>query len=205
VDQGYAWKKDSQPRAVSKWIYLNPEDIIRRYNWVIRGIMEYYKPVENKNQLGQIVWILKFSAVNTLARKLNISPKQVWKRYGNPITIKFMAGNKDNKITLYEPNTLKRERSFDLQSYFNFDPFNVTFFALRSNHVWDMNCIICDDKDYVEMHHVKHIKKEEAKGFTKVMQSLNRKQIPVCRDCHMKIPYPPAGLRGEGEIMMEYP
>lgn len=187
VDQGYAWEKDRQPKAVTKWIYLNPEDIIRKYNWVIRGIMEYYKSVENKNQLGQILWILKFSAVNTLARKLNNSPKQVWKKYGNPITIKFKTGDKENQITLYEPNTLKRDRTFDLQSYFNFDPFNVTFFALSSNHVWDMNCIICDEKDYVEMHHVKHIKKEEAKGFTKVMQSLNRKQIPVCRDCHMKI------------------
>jgi len=41
--------------------------------------------------------------------------------------------------------------------------------------------------DYVEMHHVKHIKREEAMGFGKIMQSLNRKQIPVCRDCHMKI------------------
>lgn len=187
VDQGYAWKKDRTPKAVTKWIYLKPEDIIRRYNWVVRGILEYYKSVENRNQLGQVIWILKFSAVNTLARKLNISPKQVWKRYGNPITIKFMTGNKEKEITLYEPKTMKRNRTFELQSYFNFDPFNVTFFALRSNHVWDMACIICDEKDYVEMHHVKHIKREEAMGFGKIMQSLNRKQIPVCRDCHMKI------------------
>ena len=49
-----------------------------------------------------------------------------------------------------------------------------------------MKCIICDEEDFVEMHHVKHIKKNEAKEFTKVMQSLNRKQIPVCRDCKMK-------------------
>lgn len=60
------------PKAVTKRIYLNPEDLIRRYYWEIRGLMEYYKSVENKNQLGQILWILKFSAVNTLARKLNI-------------------------------------------------------------------------------------------------------------------------------------
>jgi len=50
-----------------------------------------------------------------------------------------------------------------------------------------MDCLICGENDYVEMHHVKHIKKGEIKGFTKLMQVLNRKQIPVCRDCHMKI------------------
>lgn len=187
VEQGFAWKKDLMPKAITKWIYLNPEDIIRRYNWVTRGIMEYYKSVENINQLGRVIWILKFSAVNTLARKLNISPKQVWKRYGNPITIKFTTGNTDKRITLYEPKTLKRDRVFKLNDYFNFDPFNVTSFALRSNHIWEMNCLICGEIEYVEMHHVKHIRKGEAKGFTKVMQNLNRKQIPVCRDCHMKI------------------
>jgi predicted HNH restriction endonuclease len=50
-----------------------------------------------------------------------------------------------------------------------------------------MDCLIFGEGDYVEMHHVKNIRKGEAKGFNKVMQSLNRKQIPVCRDCHMKI------------------
>jgi hypothetical protein len=88
---------------MTKWIFLNPEDIIRRYNWITRGIMEYYKSVENRNQLGQILWILKFSAVNTLARKLNISPTQVWKKYGNPIEIKFMAGKKEKKKLHYSP------------------------------------------------------------------------------------------------------
>jgi len=187
IEQGFAWEKDKMPKAMTKWIFLNPEDIIRRYNWVSRGILEYYKSVENRNQLGQILWILKFSAVNTLARKLNISPKQVWERYGNPIEIKFMVGKNEKVITLFSPDNLKRNRTFKLQEYFNFDPFNVTTFTMRSNHVWDMDCLICGENDYVEMHHVKHIKKGEIKGFTKLMQVLNRKQIPVCRDCHMKI------------------
>jgi group II intron reverse transcriptase/maturase len=125
IEQGYAWEKDRMPKAMTKWIFLNPEDIIRRYNWVIRGILEYYKPVENRNQLGKILWILKFSAVYTLARKLNISPKQVLKKYGKPIEIKFMAGKTEQSIKLFSPETLKRDRTFRLQDYFNFDPFNV--------------------------------------------------------------------------------
>jgi group II intron reverse transcriptase/maturase len=187
IEQGYAWEKDRMPKAMTKWIFLNPEDIIRRYNWVIRGILEYYKSVENRNQLGRILWILKFSAVYTLSRKLNISSKKVWKKYGNPIKIKFMTGKTEKSITLFSPETLKRDRTFKLQDYFNFDPFNVTMYTLRSNHVWDMDCLVCGAKDNVEMHHVKHIRKGDIKGFTKIMQILNRKQIPVCRDCHMKI------------------
>lgn len=37
------------------------------------------------------------------------------------------------------------------------------------------------------MHHVKHIRKGEVKGFTLIMKQLNRKKIPVCRPCIMKM------------------
>ena len=39
------------------------------------------------------------------------------------------------------------------------------------------------------MHHVKHLRKEGIKpiGFTALMSKLNRKQIPVCKSCHLKI------------------
>lgn len=39
------------------------------------------------------------------------------------------------------------------------------------------------------MHHVKHIRKSNTKlkGFHELMSKLNRKQIPVCLDCHNKI------------------
>ncbi len=39
------------------------------------------------------------------------------------------------------------------------------------------------------MHHVKHIRKsnKKATGFTKLMSKLNRKQIPVCPECHTQI------------------
>lgn len=37
------------------------------------------------------------------------------------------------------------------------------------------------------MHHVKHVKKGKTTGLTQLMRKLNRKQLPVCRKCHMKI------------------
>ena len=48
-------------------------------------------------------------------------------------------------------------------------------------------CIICGKINNVEMHHVKYIRKGEVKGFTLIMKQLNRKQIPVCRHCLMKL------------------
>lgn len=129
IEQGYAYggQKNPQPKAVTKWIFMKPEEIIMRFNAVIRGILGYYSSVENRNQFSQIIWLLKFSAVFTLARKLNLSPKQIWRKYGNPITIKYTvnaaAGETKRSIKLYQPNTLSRDRTFKLGNYFNFDPF----------------------------------------------------------------------------------
>ena len=95
---------------------MKSEDIVLRYNAVIRGILGYYNSVENRNQFSYILWILKFSAVFTLARKLNLTPKQVWKKYGNPITVHYTDGEKETKrsIKLCQPNTLSRDRTLKL-------------------------------------------------------------------------------------------
>ena len=131
VDHGFAiLGKNSKPKpkAVTKWIYLKPEEIIMKYNAIIRGILNYYASVDNRNQFSYLLWILKFSAVFTLARKLRISPRQVWKRFKNPITIKFNVSGKPKSISLFEPSTLKRNRIFKLRNYYNFDPFKVKNF-----------------------------------------------------------------------------
>jgi rubrerythrin len=46
---------------------------------------------------------------------------------------------------------------------------------------------LCGEEKNVEMHHVRHIREREVEGFTQIMQQMNRKQIPVCRECHTKI------------------
>jgi len=50
IEHGFAWDK-SQPKAVTKWIFLKPEEIIVRYNAVIKGLLNYYKPVENRKSI----------------------------------------------------------------------------------------------------------------------------------------------------------
>ena len=188
IEQGYAKdEKKPIPKAISQWIFMKPEDIIMRFNAVIRGLLGYYSFVENRNQFSYILWILKFSAVFTLARKLNISSKEVWRKYGNPITVNYTVKDTKRSIKLYDPKTLSRDRTFKIKDYLNFDPFTVKYFSVRSRHIWDEDCIICGSSDGIEIHHVKHIRKGKIEGFTQIMKQLNRKQIPVCHTCHTKI------------------
>jgi hypothetical protein len=53
-------------------------------------------------------------------------------------------------------------------------------------------CIICGSSENVEMHHVRTIKAlRDPNGpkdfFTRQMQAINRKQIPLCNDHHSRL------------------
>ena len=68
----------------------------------------------------------------------------------------------------------------------------VTWVSLRTQAPFAMPCCICGSMEQIEMHHIKHIRKaafsdlREA-NFLKMMSLRNRKQIPVCRYCHMHV------------------
>lgn len=176
-----------KPKSVTKWIFMKPQEILLRYNAIMRGIFNYYYPVENRNQFSYLLWIFKFSAAFTFSRKWNISPKKVWKKLGNPLSVVFKGKKETKIISLYEPETLERDRTFKLQNYQNFDPFSVKYFAVRSHHIWDEDCIICGATDNIVRHHVRHIRKGKGAGVIQIMRQVNRKQIAVCHNCHNKI------------------
>jgi Type II intron maturase/Reverse transcriptase (RNA-dependent DNA polymerase) len=174
-----------KPRSINKFIFLHPHEIVTRYSAIMRGIYNYYTFVDNKNLLQQILWILRFSCVYTLARKLRLSVKGIFRKYGNQTKI---LHNKKT-IMLFKPETLKRNSKIKRDNCLNFDPFSVMRYTLRSKKILGDNCLICDASEDIVMeeHHVRHIRKTKVKGFTALMSKLNRKQVAVCKNCHHKI------------------
>lgn len=63
----------------------------------------------------------------------------------------------------------------------------------RTSCSFNMPCCICGAMGNVEMHHVKHVRKrrysidEKPPTWEQIMGLKNRKQIPVCRKCHMDL------------------
>jgi len=59
-----------------------------------------------------------------------------------------------------------------------------------------MPCASCGTFDKVHQHHIKHIRKRsytlipEAESYKQIMALRNRKQIPLCSDCHLKLVHP---------------
>lgn len=198
------------PCSKPPWIVLRPEEIIRKYNSIIIGILNYYVPVIDRlHRLDTILYMLKFSCLSTLARKFDISITKISKKYGDPCTITI------NEKILRQFTINEFERSFTLLTYkycreiglinkikknynkknFKEDIYNNgDFFKIIKKINWrtyrnlTSACAICGTTENVQMHHVKHIKKGQVIGFTQVLNQLNRRMIPLCfkhhRDVH---------------------
>jgi hypothetical protein len=63
------------------WIKYKENEIIKRYNFILKGLLNYYKLINNKNQLNYIKYICKYSAAHTIAAKYKISISKVFKKY----------------------------------------------------------------------------------------------------------------------------
>ena len=82
----------------------------------------------------------------------------------------------------------RKSRKAPMRSNF-VDPLEVVQHRPRSHFMFDAECSVCGSTQNVEMHHVKHLKDLKAKKDVASvrMSSLLRKQLPVCKLCHMKI------------------
>jgi retron-type reverse transcriptase len=72
----------------------------------------------------------------------------------------------------------------------------ISWVSLRTQASLDMPCASCGTFDKVHQHHIKHIRKRsytlipEAESYKQIMALRNRKQIPLCSDCHPKLVHP---------------
>jgi len=159
---------------------LSHDQILYLYNGVYRGYANYYSFAHNYNNLiSTLTHILKGSCAKLLAAKFTLGTQaKVYKKFGpylrsssgaefiKPkygITLKFNTKIGDNIQTLYV-----KEKSL----------------ATLNN----LSCSKCDSIYRVEMHHVRALKDLNPKinGIDKLMIKANRKQIPLCRVCHME-------------------
>ena len=181
--QGFYDPESKRPKAITKWIYMKPEEIIVRYNAILRGIINYYSFVNNKPMLQIIVWILRFSCVFTLCRKWNLRPKKVWTKLGKNLTYKF----KNRSVSFYAPDLKPTPLTFTMKGQPRvLDSSKLKYFSTRSQFTLDRPCVLCGNGP-AEMHHVRHIKHIKAKGLARIMTSLNKRQIPLCRPCHLLV------------------
>jgi len=174
------------PTHKAAWQQLDEDQIILLYSSINRGLQQYYRPADNWSSLQRIQYILKFSLAKTLAAKRQGPITRVIKNQNIKIEVRRAKGE-TKEVAFYRNTDWKVNRNgFSESQDVDLVRMNV---RLRTRSKLGQLCCICGESNGIAMHHVRHIRKMDsrAQGFTRVMAALNRKQIPVCRQCHAKI------------------
>ena len=180
-------------RTRVSWLSLEVRQIITLANSIIRGYENYYSFVLNKGQLcSYIYYIIKDTVLRTLANKLSLSSRaKVIQKFGPDISLFDQnKRDKENKPTLvtklYKPSY--QLNLWDFKSRV-FDTNIKALFAsdLSLAELDNLLRTVCGSAHKVEMHHIRAMKDIKHKKGTLdyLMAKRYRKQIPVCRDCHM--------------------
>jgi group II intron reverse transcriptase/maturase len=180
-----------EPTTKLSWVNLDPEQVIGLYSSINRGIQNYYRFADNFHLLNRIQYILKFSLAKTFAAKYKVSVRRVFTRFGKDImtTVKAQDGKGDRFVSLHLNSDWETKRTAFTTDDRMVDLVQTTG-RMRARSKLGKPCCICGSLEQVEMHHVRHIRKAGDKkptGIRAIMQALNRKQIPACKICHLKI------------------
>jgi nicotine oxidoreductase len=176
---GYMKKNRPYPKFI--WMREPKDAIILLYNSVYRGIMNYYRFADNFNKLSSKVhYILKESCVRLLTAKFTLKTQaKTYAKYGK--SLKGKDKHSFIKVILGINTAAFNTKTNDIL-------LRVNAGGISTATLEGLVCSLCDSDYRVEMHHVRMMKdlNPKANKVDKIMARKNRKQIPLCRACHMK-------------------
>lgn len=188
-------------RRYDKWLFLPPQDIVKRFKSVIQSTIHYYQGCQQRSDLYELLWLYKRSCALTLAHHHKFkSWQKAVQKYGKDLTVEYkgkngkfltvdcsipsLAGGGRFKTKVHQnafPQTMEKSSS---------QPGRIvpkTLYEMQSAS--ELMCHIRNCPNKAEAwHHVKHRKKLRITSASKQMQvALFAKQIPVCKKHHVMI------------------
>jgi hypothetical protein len=202
IKNGFA-NEQGKPKYKGKFIHLSDYDIVQRYNSILRGFMNFYNIAEDRSSLNELIYILEYSLVHTLAAKHRMSLSKVFTKYGNPISVTVKAEDKQKKVIFDRPTFLtaaylnskymKIHRWGTSPSELNtptlpYDPLSAVLYSVKETNILNNPCLICGATGDIEMHHLRHLKNTKDKStLIRIMSKIRRKTVPLCIPCHNKV------------------
>jgi group II intron reverse transcriptase/maturase len=149
------------PTKVGRCINLDHQDILRYYNSVIHGVLNYYSFANNRKSLVSFVHGLKLSCARTLALKYKLRhASKVYRKFGSKLK------STDGSAELFIPTTFKAIKKFSCSVPIPDDVILSNWNnKLTKSNLFKL-CIICGSSNQIEMHHVRKVKdlKSKARG-----------------------------------------
>ena len=189
VQRGYLKKLPKGVRPISRASYTVLEDhvIVSHYRSLWLGLLNYYSGSTNRGRLQYIHYLLHMSCAMTLGHRHRMSCSKIFQKHGKHLTIQ-VPGTKKTVRFPYKTTWRLGERKWLCGKEVKIPTERYANLVARSR--LGLPCAVCDTAEGpIEMHHVKHVRKQgfRYKGFHQQMALLNRKQIPLCKNCHHKV------------------
>lgn len=178
------------PQSKRSWTTFEDSQIVKQFNWVMNGLFHYYSGAVNQRKLIRIQYILQHSCACTLAHRHQSSVSRIYAKHGKSMKVTYTVDSKTGPKEKTSFLTLRKFNKTQIKWLIRkefYDPFQTYAYRRTRSKISDC-CCVCGVNSGVEMHHIRHLKTTvNTKGFDQVMGLINRKQIPVCRDCHKDI------------------
>lgn len=183
---------NNKPKSYTKILNQDIINIVKIYLSTMRGIVNYYRFVHNVEQINYLYYLLMRSLCKTLAHKAKSTTRKIIRKYKVGKNLVFCYGvNREKQLVVpINGGFTRNTRAFQTNLVTDDrDPIPAGYYSDTAAWIRVGICGLCGARGYTEMHHVKHIKRQghRYKGFDLVLQNINRKQVPLCRNCHRKV------------------
>ncbi len=189
------------PTRCGRLVNEEHRTIVQVYLRIGYGLLNYYKIATNFNRFKfRLFYILYYSCALTLASKFRLGTKRkTFKKFGKnlatfkKINDRLLVDVEFNKHSFDRIQHVKDHASFSGKTRL-LNPMDfldsLTYQLPRAKAALGRPCIICNSTEDIEMHHIKHLKKSNLQDrdyLTGRMIKMKRKQVPICKSCHIKL------------------
>ena len=176
------------PTSIKRLLFKPIEDIITYGNQVLRGLINNNQGCVNYHKMHRIQYIIQYSIAYTIARKYDISLRQVFRKYHSQLAYTYTNDKgieKTIKLALYR--SFKRDKTF-FPHWLNKIKQDVEY-KYRDSNPLKRKCYICGNPQQHIMFHRKKISLLHMpySNIVKEMIRINRRQICLCRECFIKV------------------
>lgn len=112
VEKRMATPNSLRPTSKPSWLVFEIKDIIEKYNSIMLGIYNYYYPIITyKSEISRIYYILYYSCLKTIARKLKTTKSQLFNKFGwKEVNMNGETTNRNRIIYTYYEMNRKKEK-----------------------------------------------------------------------------------------------
>ena len=197
------YMRNGKPTYLPQRISDSAYSIVAQYQSEYRGVIQYYRMAYNLHTLAEYKWVMETSLVKTIAKKFNMSCRQIYAQYQKTIE------TDDGPYKVIRSEVERGPEKKPLVAYFggislrwnkkatiDDNQMNYIIWSGRSELIERLlaqKCELCESTEKIEVHHIRKLADLTQKNgveppeWMQKMSARRRKTLVVCLDCHQKI------------------